>query len=178
MLCEDTANLQVVAVASAVSREGKTSVAAQLATNMAKASNEPTLLIDADLRAPDIHEIMGVSQGPGLADVLSRKATLQSAIVPTSIPHVWVLPAGHSTMSPHTLFTIDAYRSVLESIRAHFRYVVIDCPPLLSASEALTVAKSADGVLLCTMRDVSRVGQVREARDRLTRAGLARWESC
>jgi capsular exopolysaccharide synthesis family protein len=171
VLCDDTAHLHVVAVASAVSREGKTSVAAQLAANMAKASSEPTLLVDADLRAPDIHEVMGVNAGPGLADVLSRKATLQSVIVPTSLPNVWVLPAGHSTISPHTLFTIDAYRDVLETLRAQFHYIVIDCPPLLSASEALTVAKSADGVLLCTMRDVSRVGQVREARDRLTRAG-------
>ncbi|HEY4309128.1 MAG TPA: polysaccharide biosynthesis tyrosine autokinase [Pirellulales bacterium] len=171
VLNDDTSNLQIFAVASAVSREGKTSVAAQLATNLAKASNQPTLLVDADLRDPDIHQVLGVALGPGLADVLSHKVSLEEAIVPSAIPNVWVLPAGQSPVSPHTLFTIDTYQSVLEALRAQYRYIVFDCPPLLSASEALTVAKSADGVMLCTRRDVSRVSQVRDARDRLIRAG-------
>ena len=52
-----------------------------------------------------------------------------------------------------------------------YRYIVIDCPPLLAASEALVVAKEADGTLLCAMRDVSQFSKVRLARDRLVAAG-------
>src|SRR5262249_49369351 len=135
VLCDDTSDLQVIAVASAVSREGKTSVAAQLATKMAKASNEATLIVDADLRDPDIHELVGLSLTPGLSEVLSRQASLESAIVPTSIPNVWVLPAGRPEISPHTLFTVETYQIVLAKLRSQFRYIVFDCPPLLAASE-------------------------------------------
>jgi len=171
VLCDDTSHLQIIVVASAISREGKTSIAAQLAANLARTSNEPTLLVDADLRDPDIHELYEVRRSPGLANVLAGEATLEEAIVPSNNHGVWVLPAGETTIGPHTLFAGTAFPNAIETLRGEYRYVVIDCPPLLAASEALIVARAADGALLCTMRDVSRVTQVRDARDRLVRAG-------
>ena len=171
VLCDDASDLQVIAVASAVSREGKTSTAAQLAANLAKASNEPTLVVDADLRNPDIHDVFGIALEPGLAEVLSQQVSLDEAVVPSSTPSVWVIPAGRAAISPHTLFCNGAFSSLLQVLRSQYRYIVIDCPPLLAASESLVVARAADGAILCTMRDVSRASQVREARDRLLRAG-------
>jgi succinoglycan biosynthesis transport protein ExoP len=173
ILCDDTANLQVIAVASAVSREGKTSVASQLATHMAKASNEPTLLIDADVRDPDIHQLFETALSPGLSEVLENQASLADAIVPSTSSALWLLPAGQYQVSPHTLFSGTTFRTLIEALRARYRHIVIDCPPLLAASEALVAAKIADGTLLCTMRDVSRTQQVREARERLSRAGVS-----
>ena len=64
-----------------------------------------------------------------------------------------------------------AFHALLDEARGRYRYIVIDSPPVLAASEALVVAKAADGTLLCTMRDISRVGQVRQANERLRTAG-------
>ncbi len=171
MVGEDVGNVRVIAVASAVSREGKTSVATQLATNIANASGEPTLLIDADLRNPQVHEMFGVELGPGLTEILSGQATADDCIVAPWNRRVQILPAGVLKGNPHALFNHSTFPVVLQALRAEYRYIVIDCPPLLAASEALVVAKAADGVLLCTMRDVSRVTHVRQARERLTLAG-------
>ena len=179
ILGHDTENLQVVAVASAVSREGKSSVAAQLANNMANASGEPTLLIDTDLRDPDVHHMFGISLDPGLAEVLTGQVSLERTISISRNGRVQMLPAGRASVSPHTLFNNGQFATLLEKLKAQYRYIVIDCPPLLAASEALVVAKAADGVLLCTMREVSRMSQVTQARDRLLMAGArVPWGSC
>jgi Mrp family chromosome partitioning ATPase len=63
------------------------------------------------------------------------------------------------------------FGALLESVPEDYRYVIIDTPPVLAASESLVLAKSADAFLLCAMRDVSRVSQVKKATERLVAAG-------
>ena len=72
--------MKVIAVSSAVSGEGKTSVAAQLAVSLASATGERTLLIDGDMRSPDVDKIFGVEREPGLADVLQGELPVEEAI--------------------------------------------------------------------------------------------------
>lgn len=164
--------LQVVVVASAASREGKTSVASQVAISLANSTREPTLLIDADLRAPDLHRRFETSLAPGLVDVLSGAAGLDDNIVHDLGSHLHLLTAGRLDQSPHGLLGKGAFRALLESFRPHYRFIVVDGPPVLAASEALFVAREADGTLLCAMRDVSRAHQVKLACDRLRAAGV------
>ncbi len=151
--------------------EGKTSVAAQLALSLARASGKPTLLIDGDMRDPDLHDVFEVARTPGLAEVLAGDCELESAIVPSWSPHVFLLPAGELKTSPHQLVGNGALRSVLERTSEKYGYVVIDTPPILSAAESLVLAKAADASLVCAMQDVSRAGQVRSACQRLVAAG-------
>jgi polysaccharide biosynthesis transport protein len=171
LLSDDMRDLQVLAVASAISREGKSSLASQLAVSLANATGETTLLIDSDMRDPDLHEMFGLPLAPGLAEVLEHQATLDDAIVTSWSRSVHVLTAGRLTRSPHVLLGSGTFHALLDEVRARYRYIVIDSPPVLAASEALVVAKAADGTLLCTMRDISRVGQVRQATERLRTAG-------
>lgn len=171
LLDEDAADLQVLAVTSAVSQEGKTSVAAKLAANIAEVSGQPTILIDADLRSPSLHDLFEIPLEPGLAEVLSGEASLDEVIVGITSGPVQVIPAGRLTTSATHLFGNDSFHELLSTLRLQYRYVVVDCPPLLAASEALVVAKEADGTLLCTMRDISQFSKVRVARDRLMAAG-------
>ena len=72
VLTEELRNMKVLAVVSSVSREGKTCLAAQLAVSLARATNEPVLIVDADMRSPDLHKIFDVPCEPGLAKVLDR----------------------------------------------------------------------------------------------------------
>ncbi len=87
----------------------------------------------------------------------------------TSWSHL--LPAGRLDVSPHKLLGNGAWTSLLAQIPACYRYVLIDTPPVLSASEALVLVKAADASLVCVMRDVSRVDQLRRILNRLEAAG-------
>jgi tyrosine-protein kinase Etk/Wzc len=64
-----------------------------------------------------------------------------------------------------------AWQAVLAAIPSDYRYIIIDTPPVLAASESLVLAKAADASLVCAMRDVSRMDQVRKASERLQAAG-------
>jgi polysaccharide biosynthesis transport protein len=170
-LSDDLRNMRILAITSAANHEGKTSVASQLALSLARATGKSTLLIDGDMRSPDVHQVFGVARGPGLAEVLSDEITLAEAIVPTHNPSVQLLPAGRLKVSPHRLLGNGAWKSLLAQIPSSYGYVVIDTPPVLAASEALVLAKSADAVLICVMRDVSRADQVCKASNLLQAAG-------
>jgi polysaccharide biosynthesis transport protein len=170
-LSEDLRDMRILAITSAANHEGKTSLASQLALSLARSTGKTTLLIDGDMRSPDVHRVFGVAQEPGLAEVLNAECPLADAIVPTHSEHVHLLPAGHLKTSPHRLLGNGSWKSLLEQIPESYRYVIIDTPPVLAASEALVLAKAADATLLCVMRDVSRGDQVRKASERLVTAG-------
>jgi capsular exopolysaccharide synthesis family protein len=170
-LSEHFGNLRVLAVTSAANHEGKTSVCSQLAMSFTRATGKPLLLIDGDMRSPDIHKVFDVPLEPGLAKVLSGECSLEEAIVTTENDLVHLLPAGRLEVSPHSLLGNGAWTSLLATIPPFYRYVLIDTPPVLSASEALVLAKSADVSLVCVMRDRSRVDQLRRVLDRLAAAG-------
>ncbi len=171
VLSESLNDLKVLAITSAVPEEGKTSLASQMVVSLARSCREPVLLIDADMRDPDIHQVFEISSEPGLVDVLDGRCSLDGAIVTSWSEFVHLLPSGHLNKSPHVLLANGAFERLLEEVRGRYRYIVIDTPPILPASEALVVAKSADGVLVCTMRDVSRGPQVRLTCQKLQAAG-------
>jgi len=163
--------LRILAITSAVSQEGKTSVAVQLAVSIARATHEPTLLIDGDLRSPSVHRVFDLPLAPGFTKVLAGKCPVEEAIVPTGAENVDVLPAGELSMSPHRLLGNGNLDTLLRSLPAKYRYIVVDTPPVLAASESLILARSADAFLMCAMRNVSRLSQVEKATERLTATG-------
>jgi len=171
MLAAKDRDLQVIAITSASSREGKTSVASQLAVSLAGASGQPTLLIDGDMRSPDIHGIFDVQSETGLTDVLARRLSLDETVCATWQTNLDILPAGNLTCSPHNLLGKETFKQIVDAARQKYRFIVIDTPPILAASEALIMAKEADAALLCAMRAVSRSHQVHNAHLRLCQAG-------
>jgi len=171
MLPDQHQDIRVIAVASAVHGEGKSSIASQLAVSIGRSIGEPILLIDGDLRAPDVHHIFDIPNETGFATVLDGSTTLDDAIVTTWSDNVHLLPAGHLKKNPHKLMSVGVLRKILGELRKKYRYIVIDTPPILSASEALLLAKVADGTILSTRRNASRENQVRIAHSRLMQAG-------
>ena len=171
ILSDQGKDVNVLAVTSAVSREGKTSLSSQLAVSIASASGKPTLLIDGDMRSPDIHNVFEIDNDKGLAQVLAGDCELDEAIITNWSSHLHLLPAGPLKTSPHKLLGQGAFDKALSELRETYSYIVIDTPPVLSASESLILSKSADATLLCTMREVSRLDQVTAAHERLTASG-------
>ena len=163
--------LTTLLVTSAVSGEGKTNLAASLAISLARATHEPLLIVDGDMRDPDVHEIFGVELRPGLAQVLDDTCPLETAIVKTEVDNVDLLPAGRLKNSPHFLLRNGAFESLLTGLRSKYRYVIVDSPPVLSASESVVLAHACDAVLICSRCDYSRSIQLRAAKERLLSAG-------
>jgi succinoglycan biosynthesis transport protein ExoP len=173
LLSESSIPLRTLAVTSAISREGKTSVAVQLAMSIARSTGEPTLLIDGDLRCPDIHRIFEIDRSPGLAELLTGTTTPAAAIERAYSPSLHLLPAGRLSTVPHRLLGGSAFPSLLAQLQEKYRYIVIDTPPILPASEALILARAADATVVCARQDFSRLDQVTEAYGRLRSAGVA-----
>ena len=171
MLSPDSRDLRTLVVTSAVSREGKTSLAASLAASLSRSLQQPTLLIDADMRAPDLHEMFDAPLEPGLAGVLGGACDLDDALITGASQNVHFLPAGRLTVSPHLLLHSSRWPSLLSQLSSRYRYVIIDAPPVLAASESLILASTAEATLVCAMRDISRGPQLRSACDRLKNAG-------
>ncbi len=132
---------------------------------------EPILVIDGDMRSPDLHNFFEVALTPGLAQVLGSECLLSEAIVAGWHDRVDVLPAGKLGTTPHKLLGNGEWKDILAAVPARYRYVIIDTPPVLAASEALVLAKGADAALVCVMRDVSRVDHVKRACERLLAVG-------
>ncbi len=132
----------------------------------------PTLLIDGDMRSPDLHHIFQVQGDPGLAEVLGDRCELESAINRDWSEHVHILPAGKMNKSPHKLVGSSRFKQLLNDARANYRYVIVDTPPILAASESLVMARDADATLVCAMRDISRESHVRMSYQRLLSVGV------
>jgi capsular exopolysaccharide synthesis family protein len=163
----------VFVVASAVSGEGKTNLTAQLAMSWSHAIQGKVIVVDADLRAPNLHDLFEVKPRPGLAEVLRGECPAEQAIVMDWGDRLFVLPAGDAgTSSPSHLFAGARFRNLLAQLRGQFDKIIIDVPPVLCASESLLIAKEADGTLLCARHDFSRSGQMKLAYDRLTAGGV------
>ncbi len=164
--------LRILAITSAVSQEGKTTLAAQLAVSIARATGEMTLLIDGDMRSPEIHEIFDTELSPGLAEVLRGECPAEEAIETGFSEKLHVFTAGRLTVSPHQLLGNGEFTTLLKNLGEVYRHIIIDTPPILPASEALVMARAADTAVLCARRDYSRIDQVDEAYRRMIAAGV------
>jgi capsular exopolysaccharide synthesis family protein len=169
-LAQPLQDMRVLAVVSAVAQEGKTSVSSQLAISMARASRQPILLIDADIRSPDIDQIFEIPNQLGLADILAGECRVSEAIHVDYSPRLHLLPAGQLDAHPHELIGDVGLADILEELKESYRYIIIDTPPVLAASESLVFATQADASLVCARRGHSRVRQTREAYHRLYQA--------
>ena len=142
-----------------------------MVVSLARANSQLTLIIDADLRSPDVYHIFKLGNEPGLAKLLDDQCTLEEAIDTSWGSLVHVLPAGQLHKSPHELLGNGRFGKLLDEVRGRYAHIVIDTPPILAASESLVISKYADGTILCAMRGRSRVDQVQLAHRRLLAAG-------
>jgi succinoglycan biosynthesis transport protein ExoP len=171
-VAEDLRNNKVFAVTSPCSGESKSSVAVSLAMSIANATSKPTLIIDADMRSPDVASMLKTKSQPGLFEVLSGECKLEDAIHHVGDSSLYVIPAGRATRSTHHLVQVEEMKQLLDRLRPKFCAIILDTPPILGASESLILTKSVDAALLCSLSGVSKVKQVKMAVERLEHAGV------
>jgi capsular exopolysaccharide synthesis family protein len=138
--------IKVIVITSSIPQEGKSTVTANLALNMAQ-RGQKVLLVDADLHRPQQHQVSNLSNQVGLSNVLVGEIEYQAAIKQVT-NNLDVLTAGVAPPNPIALLDSQAMTSLVEQFSADYDFVIIDTPPLMAASEALVLGKMADGVVL------------------------------
>jgi capsular exopolysaccharide synthesis family protein len=167
--------LRCLVFTSATAGEGKTTVASNLSMSLA-ATNRRVLLVDGDMRRPNLHKIFGVSPGPGLSDLLRRDRLLATAgnaqfILQTAIPNLYLLPCGTAGGDAPELLAGDRLPQLLKEMRKNFDLVLIDTPPVLPCADARSFAKAADGVILIVRANETDRREAGVARDTLLQDG-------
>lgn len=138
--------LRSIAIASASPSEGKTVVSSNLAIALAQAG-ERVLLIDADMRRPTMHVLFDVEREPGLSNLLVRSTKASVAVRRSSVPNLWVLPAGRHPPNASELLGSAEFKKFLTAVADHFDWVLIDTPPVLAVADACVIAHQVSGIV-------------------------------
>lgn len=160
--------VKTIAVSSAVPREGKSEVAANLAASMAQ-SGKRVLLVDADMRNPSQHHLWGLVNTIGLSNVVVDQDELAQAIKPIT-SNLSVLTAGVMPPNPLALIDSEAMTAFMERVSQDYDYVLFDTPPLAGTADASVLGKMADGVLVVVRPGVTDSASATAAKSVLTRS--------
>jgi succinoglycan biosynthesis transport protein ExoP len=141
---------QVILVTSALPREGKTTAAANLAVTLAQLGDS-TVIVDADLRKPGIGRLLNLGTGKyaGLSSYLAGVSSLDLVCVPhPSIPNLVAIPTGPLPPNPADLLSSHRLAEAIAELRTKYKFIVIDSPPVMAATDAVILSVQTDGVLL------------------------------
>jgi len=161
---------QVVVITSAVSGEGKTTSACNLAITMAQ-SGQKVVLVECDLRRPRVANYLEISGAVGLTNVLTGQVELDEAIIPWNRGQLSVLTSGLLPPNPSELLGSRQMAALLERLKLSYDAIVIDAPPLLPVTDGAVIAHAADGAVLVIRHGRTTSEQVERATEVLEQAG-------
>lgn len=165
-----TAGHKSLAVVGTNKGDGTSFLAANLAIVFSQLG-ERTLLIDTNLRSPQLHTLFNLGNGLGLSDVLAGRADLNTL---TRIPHfmdLTLLPAGTPAPNPAELLSRDGWSKLLLQLGEHFDVILLDTPPAEEAADYQTVAARTGGALVAVRKNKARIREVAGIKDMLHAAG-------
>jgi polysaccharide biosynthesis transport protein len=158
---------RVVMVTSAVEGEGKTTLAGHLASSLARAGRK-TLLVDADLRQPAVHQLLELPLQPGFSEVLLGEVEVADSVQATTLDGLSVITAGQWDREVILSLARDGVEGIFERLREEFDFIIVDSHPVLPATDALLIGQQTDAVILSVMQKVSQMPRVYVAAQRLT----------
>ena len=160
---------RTLAIASAQSGEGKTSLAVAFAIMMAQDHASDVLLIECDLLRPTIARDFGLVSDTGLTQLLEGQS---SRALRSRIPNLWLLPAGEPVDNPSRLLRSPRMSALLEEARSRYAFVILDLPAVLDTSDAAVLARQTDGMVLVVRSGRTDTRAVQQALQVLSGANL------
>ena len=152
---------RALAVISPNAGDGKTYTATNLAVTLAQLGGR-TLLVDADMRSPRVHEVFQLGNQAGLSSILSGRADKQVIQQVAAIPSLFVLPVGTTPPNPQELVERPAFGLLLRELVSKFDHVVVDTPAAVHGADAAVIAAKCGAALVIARKDVSRSAALRE----------------
>jgi protein-tyrosine kinase len=160
--------LSKLLVTSALPREGKSFTSANLAQAIVRQHGRRVLLIDGDLRNPQLHNLLGAERGPGLFEYLRSEADEFSITQRGPMENLFFIPAGGDSANPAELLANGRLRSLLNRVEPMFDWIIIDSAPAVPVADATLLAKECDGVLLVVRSNSTPIDAARRARREFT----------
>jgi protein-tyrosine kinase len=140
--------LKTLLVTSALPKEGKSFVSANLAQVIVRQRGRRALLIDGDLRGPRLHLTLGTTAGPGLSEYLQGKNDEFSIMQRGAMENLFFIPSGTGIEDPAELVGNGRLKMLLQRVEPLFDWIIIDSPPAVPVADASLLAKACDGVLM------------------------------
>ncbi len=161
--------LKTFLVTSASPSDGKSSVAANLATVIAQ-SDKDVVIVDCDMRRPTMHKLFKLSNRLGLSDYFIRTPDKMTGVVKkTAVNGLNLITSGSLPPNPSELLGSNKMQDVIKLLGKHFDTVILDSPPLLAVTDALILAKGVDGVILVIDPKKTKRGAIQQAVEQLQR---------
>jgi len=160
--------MRSIVVTSPLSGDGKTTTSCNLAiASTGLDRSRSVALVELDLRRPSLARCLGLEVKQGIEDVLEGNALLDEAVLETNVPGLSILAAREGRLAPEHLLASENLRTLIQSLEERFSLVIIDTPPVLLVSDALSVIDVADGCLLVARAGRSATASVRSAIEHL-----------
>src|SRR5438309_8834772 len=156
--------LKKVLVTSALPKEGKSFVAANLAQVMVRQHGRRALLIDADLRGARLHHVLGTSATPGLSEYLLGENDEFGIMQRGGMENLFFIPSGRSASNPAELVANGRLKILLNRVEAMFDWIIIDSPPAVPVSDAGLLSNYCDGVVMVVRSNATPFDMARKAR--------------
>ncbi len=153
---------KVILVTSSIPGEGKTTTAIGIARIKALKGYK-TIIVDADIRNPSVHLVLGCKHAFGLRDVIEGESNLADAIGLDEATSLEVLSAGQASSDALALVESSAMSSVLKALRDQYDYIVIDSPPIATAPDACVLSREADATIFAVRWSTTPVNAVKYA---------------
>ena len=157
--------LKKLLVTSALPKEGKSFTSSNLAQVLVRQHGRRVLLIDADLRGPRLHLMLGTTAGPGLSEYLQGKNDEFSIMQRGPLENLFFIPSGTGIEDPAELVGNGKLKTFLQRVEPLFDWIIVDSPPAIPVSDASVLAKSCDGVLMVVRSNSTPCDVARKARE-------------
>lgn len=138
---------RTVMVTSAVPGEGKTTTAVNMAVTMADRGMR-VLIIDTDLRRPNVHRVLKIERGPGLADILREDLDTSRILRPTRVENLWIVSSGRVPPNPSELVASERMARLMKRLGQEFDLVICDAPSVLVVTDPVLLATHVDTAVL------------------------------
>lgn len=161
---------KVIMFTSSIQGEGKTTTSANVAFSVAR-SNQRVLLIDLDLRNPHIYKLLKKPNAPGMTNYLSGYNTLDEVIHKEAYPCLDVICAGTISPNPAEMVASEGMKKLLEEMQSKYDYIIIDTPPVNIVSDALSLIRQCDGIVLVVRPKYTAKKEVQRAIDQVNFVG-------
>lgn len=135
-------------ITSALRGEGKTLTVSNIAVAFAQQLGKKVLLVDADLRKPNLHKIFNIPKEPGLVELLLEEANVDGFFTKPVLPNLYIVPGGRTPPNPSELLSSQKAKDLIQVFKQKFNYLFFDCPPIIPVTDAGVLGSQVDGVIL------------------------------